>query len=105
MKVAYISGPYRACHIYDIVLNIRAAEKTALIYWRMGYAVICPHKNTSMLDGFVDDSVWLDGDLELLRRSDVVVMLPDWRRSRGAIAEHDLAKSLDKEIHYIEGDS
>jgi len=87
MKVAYIAGPYRADTIYGIIENIRHAEKYALKYWRLGYAVICPHKNTALLDGALPDSVWLNGDLELLRRCDVIVMIPGWERSAGARAE------------------
>lgn len=87
MQVAFISGPYRAPTIHQTVLNIRKAEEVALALWRMGYAVICPHKNTSLLDGACDDSVWLMGDLELLRRSDLVITLPGWQQSEGSRRE------------------
>ena len=87
MKVAYISGPYRADTINGIVQNIRRAEKVAVKLWQMGYAVICPHKNTSLLDGLCDDDVWMKGDLELLRRSDCIVLISGWRKSEGSNEE------------------
>lgn len=100
MKVAYIAGPYRSATVHGIVENIRRAEKYALEYWLKGYAVICPHKNTALMDGAAPDSVWLEGDLELLKRSDVVVMIPGWVNSRGATAELAEALRLGKEVIY-----
>lgn len=100
MQIAFISGPYRAETIHGIVQNIRAAEAVAIKYWHLGYAVICPHKNSSLLDGIACDSVWLEGDLEILSRCDVVVMLPGWEESEGAKKEHYEAKRLGLEIIY-----
>jgi len=100
MKVAYISGPYRAESERGVVENIRAAEAVALKYWKLRYVVICPHMNTALLGGSLPDRVWLEGDFELVRRSDVIVMMNTWRTSRGAIAELALAESLGKEIVY-----
>jgi len=99
-KVAYIAGPYRGATIYDTMQNIRFAEKYALKYWLMGYTVICPHKNTAFFDGACEDHVWLEGALELLRRSDLVVMIPGSTESDGATREHLEAKELGKEILY-----
>jgi len=100
MRVAYIAGPYRGKTIADIVKNIRFAESYAVKYWNIGYCVICPHMNTALFDGHAPDTVWLAGGLELLRRSDVVVMIPGWQRSSGSIAELKLAEQLNKEIIY-----
>lgn len=100
MKVAYIAGSYRAGTIMGILDNIQIASKVALKYWKMGYAVICPHRNTALFDGECDDLVWLNGDLELLKRSDVIVMLPLWQYSKGAVMEHAEAVALEKEIIY-----
>jgi hypothetical protein len=99
-KVAYIAGPYRSSTPLGILRNVHRAGDVALKYWRLGFAVICPHKNTALFDGQADDSIWLQGDLELIRRSDVIVMMDTWRDSSGATAEHELAMSLGKEIIY-----
>jgi hypothetical protein len=98
--VAYIAGPYRGPGPYDILQNIRKAEHYALKYWSLGYAVICPHKNTAMMDGALPDHVWLEGSMELLRRADVVVMLPGWESSDGSCAERKEAYRLDKQVVY-----
>jgi hypothetical protein len=87
MKVAYVAGPYRGGTIRGTVENIRSAEAVALELWRMGFAVICPHLNTCLFDGALPDSVWLEGDLAILARCDVVVLAPGWEASEGARAE------------------
>ena len=101
MKVVYLAGPYRAKTIHKVVENIRTAEKYAIELWKKGYAVICPHKNSALLDGVVPDDYFLGGDHEILKRCDIVYMLPGWEKSAGASAEHQLAKNLGIEIIYI----
>lgn len=87
MKVAYVSGPYRADTPAQILRNIGAAATVAKQLWNEGYAVICPHKNTALFDGDAPDEVWLKGDLEFVKRSDMVVAMTGWENSEGAIAE------------------
>ena len=94
MKLIYIAGPYTADTTWGIVQNIRKAEQAALEYWRKGYAVICPHKNTALFDGAAPDGTWLEGDLEMLRRCDALVRLPDWHNSPGARREVKEAREL-----------
>lgn len=100
MKLAYVAGRYRADTVRGIVENIRAAEAVALELWRLGFAVICPHKNTSMFDGAAPDSVWLQGDLVMLGRCDLVVMVPGWESSKGACAERERAEMLEINVRY-----
>jgi hypothetical protein len=102
MKVAYIAGPYRAGHGRTILENCRAAEQIAIKFWRLGYAVICPHKNTEFFDGLAPDSIWLDGDLEILKRCDTIVIMSSWKDSSGATNELNLAQQLGKEIIYVD---
>lgn len=94
MKVAFVSGPYRADTIAGTVDNIRAAEAVAKELWRLGFAVFCPHLNTALFDGVCSGETWLAGDLEILSRCDLVVLVPDWERSAGATAENKHANSL-----------
>lgn len=93
MKLAYVAGPYRAACEWRVTQNIREAEAVALELWRMGYAVICPHKNTAYFGGAEGllDQTWLDGDLEMIARCDLVVGTPRWRESLGARAEVEFA--------------
>jgi hypothetical protein len=122
MKLAYVSGPYRAKTIRGVLKNIRIAEEIAIELWKMGYAVICPHSNTRLYDGAFDEgkisyhedkekSHWgggsvqfIKGDLAILDRfdpkKDVIVMVPNWQSSGGATIEHNYAVEINIEAYY-----
>lgn len=98
IPVAYVSGPYRDTRgVYYVEQNIREAEAVAVELWRIGYAVICPHTNTKHMDGFCPDSadVFIRGDLEIVRRVDVCIMMPLWHKSVGARNEMNSAYYAD----------
>lgn len=92
MKLAYVAGPYRAASEWRVKQNIEAAERVAVMLWKLGFAVICPHKNTAFFGGILPDDVWLKGDLEIMRRCDLVVLVPGWETSAGARGEAEQAK-------------
>jgi len=94
MKVVYIAGPFRGPTPWDIENNIRRAETLALEVWRLPAAALCPHCNTRFFQNAAPDNVWLDGDLEMLRRCDAVMLTPDWEKSGGARAEVEEAHRL-----------
>lgn len=100
MKLAFVAGPYRAADEWSVFQNVRRAEQLALQLWDMGLAVICPHKNTEHFGGAGPDRVWLDGALEMVRRSDMVVCTPDWERSSGARGEVACAKQHGIPVFY-----
>lgn len=105
MKVVYISGKYRANSEWGLIENIRHAEDVARRLWGNGWAVICPHKNTAHFGGLArdpeeDHQLWLNGDLEILSRCDVVYMLKGWENSQGATIERQLALALGLEVYY-----
>jgi len=101
MKIAYIAGPYRTKNWFKRILYIYRARKVALKYWKLGYAVICPHSNSGFFDGKADEeTVFVRGYLRLIEVSDTVVFLPDWKGSVGSISEHQKAKRLQKIIIY-----
>jgi hypothetical protein len=100
MKLAYVAGPYRAPTMHQIVDNIRAAEAVAIALWQMGFAVVCPHTNTACFDGTAPDQVWLEGDLEILRRCDLLVTVSGWERSEGATIEVREANSALKPVYH-----
>ena len=93
MRVIYVAGPFRGQNSWEIEENIRRSERLALEVWRLGAACICPHTNTRFYQGAAPDSVWLDGDLEILGRCDGVMLTEDWQRSAGARAEVEYAKA------------
>lgn len=108
-KVVYIAGPYRAANAWDREKNIRCAEELAFEVWKLGAAALCPHTNSRFFDGAIPDDEILDGCFALLRKSDAVLMTPNWRASEGATRERDFAlkrripvfESLEDLEHYI----
>jgi hypothetical protein len=100
MKVIFISGPYRAKTWGKRNNNINHAREAAIKLWKQGHAVICPHMNTAHFDGACPDQVWLDGDLEILKRCDAIYVLKGYELSEGSKQEIYWAKAWNKEIIY-----
>ena len=100
LPVVYIAGPYRAPTPWQVLAHVRAAQEAALAVWKMGAVALCPHSNTGLFDGECPDEVWLQGDLELLRRCDAVLMIGAWAQSQGALGERRLAEALELPIFY-----
>lgn len=105
MRVAYISGPLRALspgNVYGpftpeaVWQHTLAARTVARILWSKGYAVICPHMNTFMMDGapVID---FIAGDCAIIDRlrpnHDLFVLLPGWEFSEGSRRELEVAKA------------
>lgn len=91
--IIFISGPFRGKPNieWNRQQNVRAAEAASLFVWRNGGIAICPHKNTEHFDGAADDSIWLDGDLQILQRCDGIYLIPGWESSSGARSEFEFA--------------
>ncbi len=94
MKVIYIAGKYRGPTPWAVEQNIRAAEEVAARVWAMGMVALCPHQLTRHMEGLASDEHFLAGTLDLMRRCDVVLLVPNWRDSVGARAEVAEAERL-----------
>lgn len=92
--VVYIAGPFRGSSDWARHQNIEKAQKLAFDVWEAGFVALCPHNNTRHFDGALPHHVWLEGDLELLRRCDGVLMVEGWELSQGARAEYDEARRV-----------
>jgi hypothetical protein len=89
--IAYIAGPYRAKTKLGIIRNILKARKAAKEFWAKGYTVICPHMNSALMK-HLPEEVFIEGDLEILKKSDVLVVMKGWQKSEGTKREIDFAK-------------
>jgi hypothetical protein len=98
MRVVFISGKYRGKDYQEIEANIQKAKAAAIELWKQGYAVICPHLNTAHFDGICPDEVWLNGDIEIMKRCDAVYFLDNWKESQGAKHEFDVVIDCGLEI-------
>lgn len=96
--VAYIAAPYRAPTINGIANNIAEARKLAEWAWLAGYAPICPHLNSSFIDGLVPDEVILPAYLKLVSLSDFIIYHWRWESSQGARDELALGVKLGKKF-------
>jgi len=92
MILVYIAGPYRSDTINGVVKNIQVAREHAEKLWKAGYAVLCPHLNTALFDGVMDDQTFLNGTMEMLKRCDAIYLLPKWSLSVGSVKEYEYAK-------------
>ncbi len=101
----YIAGPYSDPDpIHGIEQNVSRASAIALEAWRAGWVAVCPHKNTYPFHYCTDipESVWLEGDIELLKRCDAILMIPGWHRSKGAGNEQRVAQRAGIMIFYYD---
>lgn len=104
MQLAYVAGPYRGTskikliNKLQVIHNILAARKVAKELWKLGYAVICPHLNGALMDGIVPDQAFLDGDLLMLDRCDLLVLQGKWHKSSGTIGEVKRAQTLEMPV-------
>jgi len=85
--VIYVAGPYTAEHDYDRLRNIEEASRVTAKLWAMGVYALCPHKITAFFGGLCPESVFIEGGLEFLRRSDAVVLVEGWEVSGGTLGE------------------
>ena len=87
MKVVYVAGKYRDQHPYLIQEHIDKAKELAKKVWAAGHAAICPHLNSINFEGLNTEQHFIDGTLELMRRCDVVLLVPNWKDSEGTKGE------------------
>lgn len=92
--IIYISGAYMGKDEgKSIDENIRIARKMAITLWELGYTVICPHLNTQNFerDCKCNYDDYIEGDISLVKKSDGIMMLDNWKESNGASIERQAA--------------
>ena len=105
MKI-YISGPMNGIKDFNFPMFDRVAAE----YRRLGYEVFSPADNDRKLFGTNDISEitkkstyreCLAEDVNwICKHAEIMVMLPGWEKSKGALIEWSLANCLDIPIHY-----
>lgn len=94
-KLVYVAGAYRGISVKE---NIVTAERKSLELIRAGFAVITPHKNTANYEQYEDGQkithqTWLDMDLVILERCDILYVLKDSENSEGTQIEIAFARA------------
>ena len=99
-SVIYLASPYRAKDEWGVWTNIVSAHISAKQLWAKGYAVISPVSNSAWMGEMDDFEKWMEGDLEILSRCDILVLNYGWEKSRGCRMEFKKAIDLDMPIYY-----
>lgn len=98
----YVAGPFRAkpdvTNQWVQEQNIRKAEQVSWDLFFMGAAPICPHTMTRFFQGSLPDEVFLQADLDIIRRCDAIYLVDGWERSVGTRAELALAVELNIDV-------
>jgi hypothetical protein len=97
-RFAYICGPFTNPVYYRRKKNILNANAVSYIYWKRGYAVLCPHTNSGTHYGrMVKEDNYIEGYLKFisaLSESLTLVILPGVEKSSGSQKEIALANTL-----------
>lgn len=92
MKIIYTAGRFRGATPWEVHCNVARAEYAAYEVAEAGAMPLCPHMNTKNFDGLKTGDFWIEGTLELLRRSDAIYVFDSrWRESTGTVGEIRLA--------------
>jgi len=100
MNVCYIASAFRGKNHWEMHQNVLKAEAVIPMLIEKGYAPICPHKITENMQGLFPDEKYLEICMELLKRSDAILLLEGWMHSEGSMAEWQQAEQWGKEIFY-----
>ena len=94
MKIAYVAGPYNAPTPAEHREKIEAAGDVAYTIARTigGWWPVCVHTMARDWFGFVPEPKAIQGDIELLKRCDAVVLTIGWQHSKGTRKEIVAAK-------------
>ncbi len=96
-KKIYISGKITGRPINEVLVKFKNAEEKIR---RFGFCPVSPLEN-----GLPFEAEWPDQmgkDVALLLRCDAIYMLPDWRKSEGAMIEFLIARQRRMRIFLAE---
>lgn len=102
MKLVYVAGKFSAPTRAGVEANIAAAELVGIEVARLGLMPLIPHANTShpQFEQVQPYPFWIEGTLELLRRSDALLTVSGWEASSGARGEVEEANRLGKPVFH-----
>lgn len=101
--IVYIGGPYRAKSEWQVLQNIRRAERVGLTWAKKGHAVLIPHKAFAFMGGALPDAYFIEADLAFLAKCDAMVVLPGWRKSAGTLGEIAFAREHGIQLYHPDG--
>lgn len=96
----YISGPMTAKHGFSIEENVAAGLRVYLDCLAAGIPAFSPHLSGAFPSAWtaLDWESWIRYDEAVIDRCTHVLMMPRWKESAGARAEHDYAQRTGKPV-------
>ena len=108
MVKVYVAGPYSANNVLCVLKNIGAGQKVCSELFSNGFAPFCPwHDKSYVIDNFEADFTveqFYEYSIAWLKVSDCMLLLSGWAKSKGTVAEVEIAKSLGMRIFQSQDD-
>lgn len=100
MKI-YVAGKYSADNIIDVLHNIREGTKISARLIKMGHSPFCPWLDYQF-SFYEDISVeeYYEYSIDFLKVCDVILVLPDYEKSKGTLKEIGLAEDIGIPVYY-----
>lgn len=99
MRLVYIAGQYSAPTYRETQHNVQAARDLGLEYLKAGYAIYIPHTMIAHCEDEVSYGAYMAQCFEVIRRCDVIALLPGWEDSPGAVREKEKAEEYGLDVH------
>ena len=108
MKRIYVAGPYSADNVLDVLRNIGRGQKMCAKLFYLGFSPFCPwHDKTYTIDNPEANTIsdeFYNHSMAWLKVSEGVLVLPNYQKSKGTLAEIKQAKELNIPVFYsVEG--
>jgi hypothetical protein len=98
-KIVYIAGPLNG----DVAANVKKALEVSDMLARLHVGYFCPHFYGEVHFSLgIPEKYWIEYGLEMLRRSDAVILLSNWEKSSGTLGEIEEAKKMDIPVFELE---
>ena len=98
MKRIYCAGPYSANNVLEVLQNIGRGEKIAAELFANGYAPFTPWHDKDFCFQLPDHEFtvkqFYDYSIAWLEVSDAVFLVPGWEKSKGTLAEIEIAQKM-----------
>lgn len=95
-----ITGPFRGANHWETENNIRRVEDLAAKVIALGAMPIMLHTMYRFLCGAAPDEFFLNAGLDLLKKSDVLLMEKHWANSERSVRERNACRASGKPVFY-----
>jgi len=99
----YVAGEYSGSDVIAVLRNMRMGIRTCVSLLKKGHSPFCPWLDFQYgLVTEIDLYHYQRNSSEWLEVADAILMLPNWKASKGAQAELQKAEKLGKLVYFDE---